>query len=433
MVFIVISAGCTFAQATIWPTNGWQTATSAEMNMDQTKLEEARDYALRGGGAGYITRGGKLVLSWGDINRKWDVKSATKGIGMTAMGIAITDGRMQLSDKAGVYHPDLTTGKLADIKLIHLATHTSGFPKPGGASTSLLFDPGTMFSYSDAGPNWLAECITLEYRQDIETFLFDRVFTHLGMTSSDLHWRDNWYRPDLIDGIKRREFGAGAQVNADGMARIGYLYLRNGMWEDSVILLESFIKAVGDSVEEIAGVPNHQDYTGSGTSSNTGLLWWHNETGRFPDVPRDAFWAHGMWNNLIIVIPSLDVVASRVSNEYFPNRDMEPFITAVAQSVTGPITESYRPGILYDSPIINVVPNPFKHQTSIRIATPYNEQVHLSIFDINGKLVSAPFDSEKISSNYTVNLDTRNWGSGLYFAHLQAGKKVFTKKLIVSK
>jgi hypothetical protein len=48
----------------VWPTNGWPTATPAEMGMDETKLKQARDFAVsKGGGSGVVTRGGKLVMS----------------------------------------------------------------------------------------------------------------------------------------------------------------------------------------------------------------------------------------------------------------------------------------------------------------------------------------------------------------------------------
>jgi CubicO group peptidase (beta-lactamase class C family) len=55
---------------------------------------------------------------------------------------------------------------LGEITILHLATQTAGFDKPGGY-TPLLFRPGTEWSYSDGGPNWLAECITLAYGRDM--------------------------------------------------------------------------------------------------------------------------------------------------------------------------------------------------------------------------------------------------------------------------
>jgi hypothetical protein len=36
-----------------------------------------------------------------------------------------------------------------------------------------MFAPGTKWHYSDGGPNWLAECITLAYKKDLHDLIFD--------------------------------------------------------------------------------------------------------------------------------------------------------------------------------------------------------------------------------------------------------------------
>src|SRR4051812_22980303 len=162
------------AQAAVFPSDQWATATPAEAGLDRAKLDQARDYALTGGGSGCIIRGGKLVYAWGDQAARYDLKSTTKSFGATALGLAIADGKMRLADKARAHHPTLgvppesnaQTGWLDEITILHLASQTAGFDKPGGF-VPLLFRPGTEWSYSDSGPNWLAECITLAYRQDL--------------------------------------------------------------------------------------------------------------------------------------------------------------------------------------------------------------------------------------------------------------------------
>ena len=42
-------------------------ATPGEAGLDESKLHQARDHPLIGGGSGNITPGGKLVLSWGHL------------------------------------------------------------------------------------------------------------------------------------------------------------------------------------------------------------------------------------------------------------------------------------------------------------------------------------------------------------------------------
>ena len=105
--------------------------------MDAAKLAQARKYALKGGGSGFITRGGKLVFSWGSLTKIYDLKSTTKSIGVTGLGLALQDGMLALDDAAQEYHPTLgtmpktneLTGWLDDILIRDLATHTAGFEK----------------------------------------------------------------------------------------------------------------------------------------------------------------------------------------------------------------------------------------------------------------------------------------------------------------
>ena len=114
-----------------WPMPAWLRATPAEAGMDAAQLDKARRYALRGGGSGYVTRGGRLVMQWGDPRRRYDLKSTTKSIGITALGLALGDGKIKsLSDLAARYHPSLanppagnaSTGWPPRITLFHLAT-----------------------------------------------------------------------------------------------------------------------------------------------------------------------------------------------------------------------------------------------------------------------------------------------------------------------
>ena len=334
----------------IWPTEGWMIATPAEMGMNQTKLEEARNYALTGGGSGVITRGGKLVMSWGTQSTLYDVKSTTKSIGVTVLGLALYDGLVDLNDSAQMHLPEIgippesnsATGWIDDITLLQLSTHTAGFDKPGGYF-GLLFSPGTAWAYSDGGTNWLADVLTVVYGQDLNDLMFTRVFSLLGIDSSDLIWRSNRYRDDTISGIKRREFGAGITINVDAMARIGYLYLRGGEWDGQQIITRNFVDSVSTTVPEVVGLPvvNDIDSQLANASNHYGLLWWNNSDGSMRNVPKDAFWSWGLYDSLIVVIPSLDIVASRAGNAWAGSRSpigysvLEPFIELICLSITG--------------------------------------------------------------------------------------------------
>ena len=310
--------------ARIWPGADWPKASPAEVGLDEARLRQARDYALKGDGSGMIIRRGRLVMAWGDPKRLYDLKSTTKSIGSLALGLALLDGKIHsLHEAASRYHPALGQGKDANapgdwlerITLFHLATHTAGFAKPGG-SAKLLFEPGTKWSYSDSGPNWLAECLTLLYRRDLRDLLFERVFAPIGIQPSDLRWRTNAYRPTLIRGIVRREFGSGVSANVDAMARIGYLMLHEGRWRGKQLLPKGFVRACATTPKAIRGLPVLDPKRYGNASSHYGLLWWNNSDGTLRGVPRDAFWSWGLYDSLIVVIPSLEIVVARAGRSF---------------------------------------------------------------------------------------------------------------------
>ena len=163
------------------------------MGMNVQKLEEAKTQALTGGGSGCVIWHGKKVFSWGG-NELYDIKSATKSFGALAMGLAVKDKKASLDTLAYKLQPDIvnrTPGQpeaAKKITLKMLMTHTAGFVKTGGYG-ELGFEPGTHYSYSDGGPNWLAECLTMAYNEDLDKLLYDRVFSQIGITRNDYRWR----------------------------------------------------------------------------------------------------------------------------------------------------------------------------------------------------------------------------------------------------
>lgn len=336
--------------------HGWTAATPADVGLDEADLIQARDYALTGGGAGLISRRGRLVYSWGDIDARFDMKSTTKSIGGIALGLAIDEGKVALTAAAQTYLPSIgdppnsnvATGWLDDITVLQLATHTAGFEKPGGY-IALINQPGTTWAYSDGGLNWLADLLTAVYGADLSQLLTTRVWTPLGITTDDLQWRANSFRPGPHpDGLEHRELASGIVANVNAMARVGLLFLRKGVWaNDQRLLSEEFVNTAQTPRSETAQatLSNPTDFPAA--TQNYGVLWWTNKTQLMPNVPADAYWAWGLGDSLIIVIPSLDLVIARTGNDPdvagLPRwRDgwngnytvLEPFITPIAQAVT---------------------------------------------------------------------------------------------------
>jgi CubicO group peptidase (beta-lactamase class C family) len=247
--------------------HGWTRVTAAtDVGMNQALLDVAATYAQTGGdatagSAGMIVRKGRLVHSWGNIDQRFDLKSTTKSIGGMALGLALANNSLALTDLASARLPGFGTNPVTNdvnwvntITIQQLATHTAGFLK-NQSYPALQYQPGTTFFYSDGGLNWLADVLTNVFNQDLATVLTTNVWTPLGVNTSaggpgnanpstpaDVHWRDNRSSRPVPTN---RELASGIYANANAMARVGLLFLRKGKWaNDQQVLREDFVTAV---------------------------------------------------------------------------------------------------------------------------------------------------------------------------------------------
>ena len=323
------------AQSTNWPGERWPTANSPSvMAMDTAQLQAAETYSKGPNpnfGAGFVTRGGVLVYSWGDLASLYEVKSVTHSlIGASLLGFAIDDGLTALSESAqarmaGFGVPtdaNIATGWLGEITVEQLAMQSSGFGG-GHGFCDLLFRPATEWSYSLCGVNWLGDYLTTQFKQDLFIVARDRLFTPLGIDPNSLSWRNPRYRlpgrlaVDPGVQVTRRYLSSGIFATPDVLARLGLLYLREGDWRGQRILPASFVQQVGIPRAAISSLPvrSAEDYFNA--SSHYGLLWWNNGDGRLAGVPTDAYWAWGFQrDSLVIVIPSLDLVIVRAGGTW---------------------------------------------------------------------------------------------------------------------
>jgi CubicO group peptidase (beta-lactamase class C family) len=113
----------------------------------------------------------------------------------------------------------------------------------------------------------------------------------------------------------------GTRASCTDLARFGYLALHDGRWQDRQVVPEGWFP----------------DATAASQALNTayGYLWWHNSNGRWlardgevvddgryswPDAPADTFSAEGLASQLVIVVPSEDLVVVRLGPPESPNQ-----------------------------------------------------------------------------------------------------------------
>jgi len=160
-----------------------------------------------------IVKDGKIVLAKGygrrsltepspvGLDTLFAIGSVTKQFTGAAVLLLAEEGKLSVHDPVGKYFPDLT--RAADIKLLDLMNHTSGYPdyypldfvdrrlmQPARtdevireyATRRLDFEPGTRYSYSNTGYLILGPVVEKVSGETMGTFLQRRIFTPLGMT-----------------------------------------------------------------------------------------------------------------------------------------------------------------------------------------------------------------------------------------------------------
>ena len=244
-VFAIIPSVSYSARTDVWPGKEWAAATPESQGMSGAALDRAVDHSQRHGGAsGCVIRHGYLVKEWGSSSAMADIKSATKGaFGATVLGLAVDAGLVTLDDKARLHSPQLGGDRpenreawLGEITIRHLATMTAGFDDSRPAK--LVNRPGTSGIYSNDTANLLADLLTLKFGEDLESVMTRKVMDPIGISASAWRWRDNQYRPKVINGLKTREFASGIRIThrSAGANRISVFARRPLGWAENPLV-----------------------------------------------------------------------------------------------------------------------------------------------------------------------------------------------------
>ncbi len=313
------------------PFRGWAKVDASAVGMTQGGLDTAAAFAQdvpdgagADSGAGMIVRHGQLVHWWGEIDKRQQMKSVTKSMGGIVLGLAIDQSKLTLASKGVDFIPTFgtppdtnTAAGAPSITIAQLATHTAGFGKDGGF-VPLEFPPGTTWRYSDGGLNWLGDVLTTLYQEDLIGLTQREVWAKLGLNNGgtntdDVFWRTPIKRPPTRNGgtLVFRELASGLDANVNAMARVGLLFLRKGMWKEQRLLSEAFVTQVHTPLDANAGLQLHDPAGFPKALTDYGVLWWTNKSKQLANVPEDAYWAWGLGESLIVVIPSLDLIIVR--------------------------------------------------------------------------------------------------------------------------
>jgi CubicO group peptidase (beta-lactamase class C family) len=247
--------------------------------------------------------------------------SMGKSITATLMGILIRQGVYDLRQPAPVPEWRRPGDPRAKIRIADLLNMSSGLrirapqdpdydpsgPYPdhvylytGGinsfhyaATRPLQWPPGTVGRYRNTDPVLVNYLIRLAVEQRGEDYLaFPRraLFDKLGMRSAVIE--TDPYGDFLTQGY---DF-----ASARDWARLGNLYLQDGVWNGERMLPEGFVRFVS-TVAPAWAADGRPIYGG---------FFWINGDGDLP-IPRDAYFMAGAGGQFTVIIPSHDLVVVR--------------------------------------------------------------------------------------------------------------------------
>ena len=253
----------------------------------------------------------------------------------------------------------------ARITIRHLATHTSGVedaheegvpndqlpgwkgqfwrrdPDPFTISRDLapvIFPPGAAYHYSNPGMAMLAYCVTAALRGapqcDIRTLLQERLYCPIGLRESE--WSIGYNTPYAVEGLTLWATWGGGAFTARAVARIARLLLRGGDWQGERLLDAGWVT----QALAYAGTPL-PDRAADRYAPASGLCWYTNYDGAWPDVPRDAFAGAGAGHQVLVGVPSLDLIVVR-QGQLLADFPVTGFWAAAYHSLIAPVIAALR-------------------------------------------------------------------------------------------
>jgi hypothetical protein len=261
----------------------------------------------------FLRHGKVIAEGWWDPYKpslKQSVYSLSKTFTSTAVGLAIAENRLKLSDKVVSFFPgdlpDSVTPFLADLTVRDLLTMSAGqdpestftvgpkfnnWPK-GFLAYPIKHKPGTVFLYNSMASFMLSAIVQKVSGQKLVDYLRPRLFDPLGISGMD--WEENL--------MSINTGGWGLRIKTTDMAKVGQLYLQKGNWNGKQILPAAWIEeATKEQIMQHPALPQSQKDT-SDWEQGYGYQIWR--------CRHHAYRGDGAYGQYIIVFPELDAVVA---------------------------------------------------------------------------------------------------------------------------
>ncbi|WP_231480231.1 serine hydrolase [Prevotella sp. P6B4] len=249
------------------------------------------------------------------------LNSVSKTFTATAVGMAIADGKMALTDKVIDFFPDKLPAEVSDnlkaMTVRDLLTMTCGHDEePRAARTSdqdwvtaflahpVVHKPGTFYLYNSMGTYMLSAIVQKVTGEKVVDYLTPRLFEPLHIDKP--HWDES------PQGINTG--GWGLYLKTEDLAKMGQLILQKGLWNGRQLVSADWISEMSKKqVESINPGTRLEQAEERGLTTETsdwmqgyGYQMWRCRPG--------CFRADGARGQFIIVVPEKQAVIAITSD-----------------------------------------------------------------------------------------------------------------------
>ncbi len=344
----------------------WETVPAVLAGLDSTRLARmVDDNRQHGTKALLVVRKDKIALEWyaqghGPDKQHYTASLAKALVGGMSLLVALSDGKVLPDDPVCNYIPYWKNDPLrSKITVRQLATHSSGIedaetpgvghfeqtgwkyrfwqqdPDPfsmAARQAPVIYEPGSRYQYSNPGIGLLSYVITAREGIDVRTLLQERIMDPIGAPRES--YSLGYGKTFEVDGLKLVPNWGGGGYTARTIARVGRLLLRKGNWEGKQLVDSTW----AHRVVQYAGTPLPSRPDGEPNPAPA-LGFYSNFDGVWENVPRDAFAGAGAGNQVLLVIPSLEMIIVR-NGSLLDTGEKSSFWGGIEKHLLDPVMEA---------------------------------------------------------------------------------------------
>lgn len=291
-----------------------------------------------------IVKNGKIAFEYGDTEEISYLASARKSILSMMYGKYVNDGKIDLNstlEELGIDDVNSLTENEKQATIDQIINARSGVYLPAaneGSGPNMPkrgeFKPGEHFYYNNWDFNVAGTIFEQKTGKNIYKAFEEEFAIPLGFQDFKLE-NQKKYGNDKLSMHPAYHF----YLSTRDMARLGYLMLRKGRWNDKQIIPESWINKTTTLVSKT------DDY---GLLRGYSYMWWLYSDSDF-ELLEGAYTAAGAYGQYITIIPKLDMVIAHKTKSVYERETPIPaydnFLIKLIEGETKTLSSNTRPDL----------------------------------------------------------------------------------------